>query len=57
VADRLDSRYLPIGYEQPGPGLVSKDALTRTQLGGVLQRCRRHRQPPIAESRARARAC
>jgi hypothetical protein len=40
VARSLDSYYLPISYDYPGAGLVSLDALTRTQLGELLARCR-----------------
>lgn len=43
TADRLDSYYVPIDYEEPGAGLMSRDALTRTQLGGVVARCRAYR--------------
>ena len=42
AADSLDSRYIPIGFEQPGAGLESKDALTRSQLRDLLRRCRAH---------------
>jgi hypothetical protein len=42
-ADALDSYYVPIGYEWPGPGLESKDALTRSQLRDLLRRCRARR--------------
>lgn len=41
IADKLDSCYIPIDYEFPGAGLVSKDGLTRTQLREVLRRCRK----------------
>ncbi|HEY3342932.1 MAG TPA: hypothetical protein VGK81_12975 [Anaerolineae bacterium] len=40
TADVLDSYFVPIGYEWPGPGLESKDGLTRSQLRDVLRRCR-----------------
>jgi hypothetical protein len=43
VADALDSFYIPIGFEQPGAGLVSRDALTRSQLRDLLRRCRQQR--------------
>ena len=40
TADRMDAYYLPIGFSSVSkPGLVSKDALTRTQLCGVVRRC------------------
>jgi len=35
----MDLYYIPISYEQPGAGLRSYDALTRTQLRMVLERC------------------
>lgn len=41
VADRLDSYYIPISYEPHGAGLISRDALTRSQLRECLRRCRR----------------
>jgi hypothetical protein len=41
LADSMDQYYLPIGYEWPGPGLESKDALTRTQTGELIGRIRR----------------
>lgn len=44
TANDMDMYYIPIGYEQPGAGLVSKDALTRTQLRGVVSLCRAHRK-------------
>jgi len=43
VADRMDTYWVPIEYEYPGPGLDSRDALTRSQLRDLLARCRRHR--------------
>jgi len=43
AADRLDSYYIPIGFEWPGAGLESKDALTRSQVRDVIRRCRAHR--------------
>lgn len=43
TAERLDSYYVPISYEAPGPGLDSRDALTRTQLRDVINRCRKFR--------------
>lgn len=44
IADKLDSYYIPISYEQPGAGVVSRDALTRSQLRDCLRRCRRWRK-------------
>jgi len=43
AAALLDSYYVPIGYEWPGPGLESKDGLTRSQLRDVIRRCRSQR--------------
>jgi hypothetical protein len=40
TAEALDSYFIPIGYEWPGPGLESKDGLTRSQLRDLLRRCR-----------------
>lgn len=40
TADSLDSYYIPINFEEPGAGLVSRDALTRSQVREVLRRCR-----------------
>ncbi|RXZ81688.1 DUF4838 domain-containing protein [Paenibacillaceae bacterium] len=40
TAERMDSYFLPLGYEQPGAGFESKDALTRTQLRELIRRCR-----------------
>jgi hypothetical protein len=40
AADALDSYFVPIDYEWPGPGLISKDALTRSQLDHTIDRCR-----------------
>ena len=42
--DRLDSYYIPINYEEPGAGLISRDALTRSQLRDCIRRCRRQRE-------------
>jgi hypothetical protein len=41
AARSLDSYYVPIDYEWPGPGLVCKDGLTRSQLRELMNRCRR----------------
>lgn len=43
TAERMDSYFIPIGFEQPGAGLESKDALTRSQLRGLIRRCRAQR--------------
>lgn len=40
LADKMDCYYVPINYEWPLPGLVSRDALTRTQLRSVICGCR-----------------
>ena len=37
-AEIMDIYYIPIGYEQPGAGLRSLDALTRSQLREVVER-------------------
>jgi len=39
----MDSYYIPIGYEYPGTGIESKDALSRSQLRDVVTRCRKYR--------------
>lgn len=41
LADRLEQYVVPIHYANPGPGLVLRDALERSQLGPVVRRCRR----------------
>lgn len=43
IAEKLDSYYIPIGFEEPGAGLISKDALTRTQVRYLLRRIRKSR--------------
>lgn len=43
IGDRMDSYWVPIEYEYPGPGLSSRDAFTRSQLRDVMARCRRYR--------------
>jgi hypothetical protein len=43
TAEALDSYYVPIDFAWPGPGLVSKDGLTRSQLRALLHRCRKQR--------------
>lgn len=43
VSDKMDSYFLPIGYEWPGVGIESKDALTRSQLRILVKRCRMQR--------------
>ncbi len=42
LADRMDQYYLPIGYDWPGPGLESLDALSRTQTRALIERIRGH---------------
>ena len=51
AAEKLDSYYVPLDYEWPGAGLVVKDALTRTQLREVVDRCRLHRSRRAGEAR------
>jgi len=40
LADKMDLYYIPIGYDWPGPGLESIDALTRTQTRTLISRIR-----------------
>ena len=42
LATKMDSYYLPISYDRIGVGLVSKDALTRSQLRDCIRRCRKY---------------
>ena len=44
AAERLEGYVIPIDYESPGPGLRVRDALDRSQLAPVVQRCRVYRQ-------------
>lgn len=39
TSETMDCYYVPISYENPAPGIESKDALTRTQLRDVILRC------------------
>jgi len=41
IADKMDSYYMPITYEAL-PGLDSRDALTRSQVGDCIRRCRKY---------------
>lgn len=43
TADILEGYVVPMDYQKPGPGLFCKDALARSQVGGVLTRCRAYR--------------
>lgn len=43
LADWMDSYYMMVRYEKPGPGIINLDALTRSQLRPVIARCRRAR--------------
>lgn len=43
LEDKLESYYMPLTYDNPKVGLMSRDALTRTQLGDVIRRCRQYR--------------
>lgn len=43
TAKDLDSYYIPIRYDEPGPGFESMDALTRTQLRELIYRCMKNR--------------
>jgi hypothetical protein len=42
-AELLDALYIPITYEQPGAGLISRDGLTRSQLKALYSRCKGQR--------------
>ena len=44
IAAEMDSYWVPIDYEWPGPGLGCRDALSRTQLRELIGRCRRARR-------------
>ncbi len=43
LEERLDSYFVPMTWDWPGPGFESRDALTRTQLRDVVRRCRKYR--------------
>jgi len=43
IGDQMDTYWVPIDYDYPGPGLRCRDAFTRTQLRDVMARCRRFR--------------
>ena len=43
LEERLESYYLPATYTVSLIAMISKDALTRTQLGDVVSRCRAQR--------------
>jgi hypothetical protein len=43
VEEKLDSYFIPMTWDWPGPGFESRDALTRTQLRDVVRRCRKYR--------------
>lgn len=40
LAAKMSDYYIPITYENPTPGIMIKDALTRTQLRMLITRCR-----------------
>lgn len=40
---RLESYYMPLTFTVSFLGMISKDALTRTQMGDVITRCRNYR--------------
>jgi len=40
LESRLESYYLPITHDAETIGIISKDALTRTQMGRTVDRCR-----------------
>ena len=43
LADRMACYYIPICCNEGGTGFVLKDALARSQVGDVLNRCRKYR--------------
>lgn len=43
LAERMEGYYAPMTYTYPDPGILCKDALTRTQLKGVYNRCMQDR--------------
>jgi hypothetical protein len=43
VSEKMSLYFVPLKFENPGPGLASPDGLTRTQLRPVIARCRRAR--------------
>jgi hypothetical protein len=42
VADKMDSYYVPVKFDQPGPGVKCLDALTRSQLRLTVSLCRKN---------------
>ncbi|MCU0772537.1 MAG: DUF4838 domain-containing protein [Verrucomicrobia bacterium] len=40
TAEALENQMIPINVKHPGPGLLSRDCLERTQLGATISRCR-----------------
>ncbi len=40
TAREMNNYFLPVSFENPGAGLISKDALTRTQFRPLITRCR-----------------
>ncbi len=43
LAARMESYYMPLGFEFPKPVMFCKDGLARTQLRDVISRCRAYR--------------
>lgn len=43
LENKMSGYYLPLTFDNPNVGLISKDALTRTQLHDVIFRCRCNR--------------
>jgi hypothetical protein len=43
VAERLEQYVIPLGFAHNGPGLSIRDGLDRSQLGAIVQRCRKFR--------------
>ncbi|MBQ9336635.1 MAG: DUF4838 domain-containing protein [Lentisphaeria bacterium] len=44
LCDILNQYHVPVTYENPGPGVSCKDALSRSQLRRTITRCRGERQ-------------
>jgi hypothetical protein len=40
TAEILETQIIPINVKHPGPGLLSRDCLERTQLAATISRCR-----------------
>lgn len=40
ISSKMSDYYVPISFENPTPGIICRDALTRTQLRMLITRCR-----------------